>query len=70
VKTEFGKFGDVLAKTKKKLDEASSTIDAAATRTRAMVRQLRSVEALPDTRTAELLPGLQTGTADEDAADA
>ena len=28
VKTEFGKFGDVLAKTKKKLDEASHTIDA------------------------------------------
>ena len=30
VKTEFGKFGDVLAKTKKKLDEASSTIEQAA----------------------------------------
>ena len=30
VKTEFAKFGDVLAKTKKKLDEASSTIEQAA----------------------------------------
>ena len=38
VKTEFSKFGDVLAKTKKKLDEASKTIDAAEVRTRAMAR--------------------------------
>ena len=55
VKTEFSKFGDVLAKTKKKLDEASDTIDKASVRTRAMTRQLRNVEALPDTRTRELL---------------
>jgi DNA recombination protein RmuC len=40
VKTEFTKFGDVLAKTKKKLDEASNTIDAAQRRTRAMTRSL------------------------------
>jgi DNA recombination protein RmuC len=58
VKTEFGKFGDVLAKTRKKLEEASQTIDAAEVRTRAMVRQLKSVEALPETQAAELLPGL------------
>jgi DNA recombination protein RmuC len=58
VKTEFNKFGDVLAKTKKKLEEASHSIDAAATRTRAMVRQLKTVEALPEVRAAELLPGL------------
>ncbi len=57
VKTEFAKFGDVLAKTKKKLDEASSTIEAAETRTRAMARQLRSVEALPEARAQHLLPG-------------
>ena len=49
VKTEFSKFGDVLARTKKKLDEASSTIEAAEVRTRAMARQLRTVEALPAT---------------------
>jgi DNA recombination protein RmuC len=66
VKTEFGRFGEVLAKTKKKLDEASSTIDAAATRTRAMERRLKTVEALPDAQVARLLPGLAAGTADED----
>jgi DNA recombination protein RmuC len=58
VKTEFGKFGDVLARTKKKLDEASSTIDQAATRTRVMARQLRSVEALPEAQARALLPGV------------
>jgi DNA recombination protein RmuC len=58
VKTEFGKFGDVLAKTKKKLDEASKTIDAAEVRTRAMTRQLRGVEQLPEHRAQQLLPGL------------
>jgi DNA recombination protein RmuC len=58
VKTEFAKFGEVLAKTKKKLDEASSTIDLAQTRTNVMTRRLKTVEALPDTRVTELLPGL------------
>jgi DNA recombination protein RmuC len=55
VKTEFGKFGDVLAKTRKKLEEATSTIDAAEVRTRAMTRQLKSVEALPETQAQQLL---------------
>jgi len=58
VKTEFAKFGHMLAKTKKKLDEASKTIDAAEARTRAMARSLRGVEALPDARAQALLPGL------------
>ena len=56
VKTEFGKFGDVLAKTKKKLDEASNEIGRAEVRTRAMARELRNVEAIPDDRTQALLP--------------
>ncbi len=56
VKTEFARFGDVLAKTKKKLDEASSTIDAAQVRTRAMDRQLRKVEALPEHQASLWLP--------------
>ena len=57
VKTEFGKFGDVLAKTKKKLSEAASSIDAAEVRTRAMARQLKGVESLPDAQVQTLLPG-------------
>jgi DNA recombination protein RmuC len=58
VKTEFMKFGEVLAKTKKKLEEAGNTIDAAEVRTRAMARQLRSVEAMPEQRAQALLPSL------------
>jgi DNA recombination protein RmuC len=64
VKTEFAKFGDVLAKTKKKLDEASRTIDAAEVRTRAMARSLRGVEAMPDARAQALLPGLPVDAGD------
>jgi DNA recombination protein RmuC len=64
VKTEFGKFGDVLARTKKKLDEASSTIEAAEVRTRAMARQLRGVESMP-TREAQDLLGMAANKDDE-----
>jgi DNA recombination protein RmuC len=66
VKTEFSKFGEVLAKTKRKLDEASNTIDLAQTRTSAMARKLKSVEGLSDARTEALLPGLQSATADDE----
>ena len=67
VKTEFGKFGDVLAKTQKKLKEASDTIDAAQTRTNVMARRLKSVEGLSEPRTQALLPGLDAANDDEDA---
>jgi DNA recombination protein RmuC len=73
VKTEFSKFGDVLVRTKKKLDEASNTIDQAEIRSRAMVRQLKGVEALPELRAQQLLPGgLEDDPIDQegDAADA
>ena len=46
VKTEFGKFGEVLEKTQKKLQEASHSIDSAAVRSRAIERKLRSVESV------------------------
>ncbi|MDO9313031.1 MAG: DNA recombination protein RmuC [Burkholderiaceae bacterium] len=59
VKTEFGKFGEVLAKTKKKLDEASNTIDQAQTRTNVMTRALKKVEGLSEQRTSALLPGAE-----------
>ncbi|MEJ6005674.1 DNA recombination protein RmuC [Paucibacter sp. AS339] len=65
VKTEFGKFGEVLAKTKKKLDEASASIDAAETRTRVMARKLKGVEALPEPAAQGLL-ALGNGAENED----
>jgi DNA recombination protein RmuC len=54
VKTEFGKFGDVLAKTKKKLQEAGQTIDKAQIRTRAIARKLRKVQEVPLTETVSV----------------
>ena len=56
VKTEFSKFGDVLAKTKKKLDEASNTISQAETRTRVMGRALKQVETMPEAQASLILP--------------
>jgi len=47
VKTEFGKFGEVLDKTRKKLQEASNVIDKAGVRTRAIERQLSKVQEMP-----------------------
>ena len=55
VKTEFGKFGDVLSRVKRQLDTASNTIDETGVRTRAMERKLREVEALPGEESVELL---------------
>jgi DNA recombination protein RmuC len=47
VKNDFSIFGDILDKTKKKLDEASNTIDTASRRSRSIERRLRKVEELP-----------------------
>lgn len=55
VKTEFGKFGDVLSKVKRQLNTASNTIEQTGMRTRAMERKLRTVEELPTEETAEIL---------------
>ncbi len=53
VKTQFSKFGEVLAKTKKKLQEASNTIDKAEIRTRVIERKLSKVQELPQTDSAK-----------------
>ena len=55
VKTQFGKFGEVLAKTKKKLQEASNTIDQAEVRTRVITRKLIKVQELPNSDSAKLM---------------
>jgi DNA recombination protein RmuC len=55
VRTEFGKFGDVLEKTKEKLDSASKELDKAGTRSRAIERKLRDVQTIPDSTAQKLL---------------
>lgn len=55
VKGEFHRFGEALAKTKKKLEEATDTIGSAEVRTRAIARKLRGVEELPAQVTSSIL---------------
>ncbi len=56
VKTEFGKFNETLNLVKKQLDTASGTLERlSSTRTRAMQRQLRSVEELPESEATDVL---------------
>ena len=61
VKNEFGKFGDVLAKTKAQLQTVTNSIDAAQTRTRTIARKLKEVETLPDAQSRLLLPDSDLG---------
>ena len=48
IKSEFGKFGDVLAATKKKLESGISEIEKAETRSRVIERQLKKMDKLPE----------------------
>jgi DNA recombination protein RmuC len=68
VKTEFGRFGDILDKTHKKLGEASHTIEDAVRKSRTIERKLREVQQLPSStqpllealeEETDLLPGLK-----------
>ena len=77
VKTEFARFGDVLAKVKRQLETASRTIDQTGVRTRAMERKLRAVEQLPGDEAVRVLELAAAddelepdGSADESAPDA
>jgi DNA recombination protein RmuC len=65
VKTEFGKFGDVLAATKVTLERAAKHIESAEVRSRQMARKLKSVEALPS-EAAQLMLGTEAVDAAED----
>ena len=58
VKSQFGKFGDLLEATKKKLQESANKIDAAATTSRVIERKLKNVESLPSSESLKLLDGL------------
>ena len=68
VKTEFSKFGDLLEKAKKNIDTASATIEQLqGTRTKAINRKLREVEALPTDQAAALLPDMnEEGAVDDE----
>jgi DNA recombination protein RmuC len=55
VKTEFGKFGEVIDRVHKKLNEAQNVVEQARTRRRAVDRKLRDVEALPEATTRDVL---------------
>jgi DNA recombination protein RmuC len=55
VKTEFGKFGDVLDKVQRQLSTASRTIEETGQRSRAMEKKLRSAERLPEAEAALVL---------------
>ncbi len=56
VKTEFGKFGDVLSQTRLTLEKAAKNIENAEVRSRQMARKLKTVEALPS-EAAQLMLG-------------
>jgi DNA recombination protein RmuC len=55
VKTQFGKFADVIEAAKKKLDSASEELSKTGTRSRQIEKRLRNVQELPDTETQKLL---------------
>ncbi len=66
VKTEFRKFGDVIEKVQKKIQEAGNAIESAQVRSRAIERRLKKVEELPAGESAALLAGGEPEP-DEDA---
>jgi DNA recombination protein RmuC len=57
VKTEFGKFGELLAKTKERLDAVGQTLDDASKKSTTIARKLRDVETLPQAEADRLLIG-------------
>ncbi|MBQ9197689.1 MAG: DNA recombination protein RmuC [Clostridia bacterium] len=59
VKTEFGRFSDLLDQTQQRLRQAGETIEKAAVRTRAINRRLRDVEAIGTGQAQQLLPESQ-----------
>ncbi|MFZ9285898.1 MAG: DNA recombination protein RmuC [Burkholderiaceae bacterium] len=63
VKTEFGKFGEVLARVKDQTQTVLNTLERAQTRSNVMNRALKSVDALPETQAQTLLPGLSAAAA-------
>ncbi len=68
IKTEFGKFGEVLDKVKRQIDLAGQTIEKTGVRSRAIERKLRSVEKLSEPEALEIL-ALPTADEEDDGKD-
>ncbi|MGH8214121.1 MAG: DNA recombination protein RmuC [Rhodanobacteraceae bacterium] len=67
VKTEFGKFGAIIDKAKNQLDSARNNLDElVGRRSRAIERQLRGVESMPDEASRALLGDAPEATGDDD----
>jgi DNA recombination protein RmuC len=66
VKTEFGRFGHVLANVKRQANTVVNSIGAAEIRTRQMTRALKDVEAAPELRVQTLLPGSWVDNVDDE----
>ena len=55
VKTQFGKFGDLLEGVQKKLQESANKIESAKTTSRQIERKLKNVEELPEAESVKLI---------------
>ncbi len=55
VKTQFGKFGDLLEGVQKKLQESANKIESAKTTSRQIEKKLRDVEELPEAESVKLI---------------
>ena len=65
VKTEFGKFGDVLDSASKQLETVANSITKAGTRTRAIEKKLKEVEKLPEDKAQKLLGDISLDETDD-----
>lgn len=63
VKSQFSKFGDLLAATKKKLQETANKISDAETASRQIERKLKNVETLPENESANLIGKIEVDDA-------
>ncbi len=66
VKTEFSTFGAILDRTQKKLQEASHTIEKAATRSRAIEKKLKNIQEIPLSDTQKLLEDVEAAETDQE----
>ena len=69
VKTEFNRFGEFVSKVKSQAETVVKTLEQADTRTRAVNRKLKEVEALTEVQAQELLPLDKLGEKFVDKAD-